>query len=146
MPSRNSLYVAHVKQRERSPGRFGGTARHIAQRGMSDRNYRQHCTLFTSNEHRTGARPANSFLVSWKPIPLIVLIPPLGWSIPCSSVWLIRPERTVEKPKNQSRSQAATMTSRLVVPQSSEEVTSLVGAVALAILGVIIVTALYVGR
>src|ERR1700754_744992 len=38
------------------------------------------------------------------------------------------------------------MTSRLVVPQSSEEVTSLVGAVALAILGVIIVTALYVGR
>jgi predicted PurR-regulated permease PerM len=38
------------------------------------------------------------------------------------------------------------MTSRLVVPQSSEEVASLVGAVALAILGVIIVTALYVGR
>src|ERR1700754_1085017 len=38
------------------------------------------------------------------------------------------------------------MTSRLVVPQSSEEVTSLVGAVALAILAVIIVTALYVGR
>src|ERR1700761_3398596 len=38
------------------------------------------------------------------------------------------------------------MTSRLFVPQSSEEVASLVGAVALAILGVIIVSALYVGR
>jgi predicted PurR-regulated permease PerM len=62
-----------------------------------------------------------------------------------SSVCLIC-QRTVRKLKNQSRSQAATMTSRLVVPQSSEEVTSLVGAVALAILGVIIVTALYVGR
>jgi predicted PurR-regulated permease PerM len=38
------------------------------------------------------------------------------------------------------------MTSKLVVPQTSEEVASLVGAVALAILGVIIVAALYVGR
>src|ERR1700742_1478486 len=38
------------------------------------------------------------------------------------------------------------MTPRLVVPQTSEDVTSLVGAVAFAILGVIIVTALYVGR
>jgi predicted PurR-regulated permease PerM len=38
------------------------------------------------------------------------------------------------------------MASKLVVPQTSEEVASLVGAVALAILGVIIVTALYVGR
>src|SRR5579871_5280845 len=38
------------------------------------------------------------------------------------------------------------MTPRLVVPQTSEEVASLIGAVALAILGVIIVTALYVGR
>ncbi len=38
------------------------------------------------------------------------------------------------------------MTAKLVVPQTSEEVASLVGAVALAILGVIIVTALYVGR
>jgi predicted PurR-regulated permease PerM len=38
------------------------------------------------------------------------------------------------------------MTAKLEVPQSSEDVTSLVGAVALAILGVIIVTALYVGR
>jgi predicted PurR-regulated permease PerM len=38
------------------------------------------------------------------------------------------------------------MTSKLVVAQTSEDVTSLVGAVALAILGVIIVTALYVGR
>src|ERR1700742_1125782 len=38
------------------------------------------------------------------------------------------------------------MTPRLVVPQTSEDVTSLIGAVALAILGVIIVTALYVGR
>lgn len=35
---------------------------------------------------------------------------------------------------------------KLVVPQTSEEVASLVGAVALAILGVIIVSALYVGR
>ena len=34
----------------------------------------------------------------------------------------------------------------LIKPQTSEEVASLVGAVALAILGVIIVTALYVGR
>jgi len=38
------------------------------------------------------------------------------------------------------------MTSKLVVPHTSEEVASLIGAVALAILGVIIVTALYVGR
>ena len=38
------------------------------------------------------------------------------------------------------------MTPRLVVPQTSEDVASLVGAVALAILAVIIVTALYVGR
>lgn len=38
------------------------------------------------------------------------------------------------------------MTSKLAVPQTSDEVASLVGAVALAILGVIIVTALYVGR
>ena len=38
------------------------------------------------------------------------------------------------------------MTAKLVVPHTSEEVASLVGAVALAILGVIIVTALYVGR
>jgi predicted PurR-regulated permease PerM len=38
------------------------------------------------------------------------------------------------------------MTPRLVVPQTSEEVASLIGAVALAILGVIIVTGLYVGR
>jgi len=38
------------------------------------------------------------------------------------------------------------MTPKLVVPQTSEEVASLVGAVALAILAVIIVTALYVGR
>jgi predicted PurR-regulated permease PerM len=50
------------------------------------------------------------------------------------------------KLENQSRRQAATMTSRLVVPQTPEEVASLVGAVAFAILGVIIVTALYVGR
>lgn len=35
---------------------------------------------------------------------------------------------------------------KLVVPQTSEEVASLVGAVALVILGVIIVSALYVGR
>src|SRR5580698_10281925 len=38
------------------------------------------------------------------------------------------------------------MTAKLVVPHTSEEVASLVSAVALAILGVIIVTALYVGR
>jgi predicted PurR-regulated permease PerM len=38
------------------------------------------------------------------------------------------------------------MTSKPVVPQTSEDVASLIGAVALAILGVIIVTALYVGR
>jgi predicted PurR-regulated permease PerM len=38
------------------------------------------------------------------------------------------------------------MTAKLGVPQTSEEVASLVSAVALAILGVIIVTALYVGR
>jgi predicted PurR-regulated permease PerM len=38
------------------------------------------------------------------------------------------------------------MTAKLVVPHTSEEVASLIGAVALAILGVIIVTALYVGR
>jgi predicted PurR-regulated permease PerM len=38
------------------------------------------------------------------------------------------------------------MTPKLGVPQTSEEVASLVSAVALAILGVIIVTALYVGR
>jgi predicted PurR-regulated permease PerM len=38
------------------------------------------------------------------------------------------------------------MNPKMVVPQSSEDVASLVGAVALAILAVIIVTALYVGR
>jgi predicted PurR-regulated permease PerM len=38
------------------------------------------------------------------------------------------------------------MNPKLVVPQSSEDVASLVGAVALAILAVIVVTALYVGR
>jgi predicted PurR-regulated permease PerM len=38
------------------------------------------------------------------------------------------------------------MTPKLIVPQTSEDVASLVGAVALAILAVIIVTALYVGR
>src|ERR1700761_4429653 len=38
------------------------------------------------------------------------------------------------------------MTPKLDVPRTPEEVASLVGAVALAILGVIIVTALYVGR
>jgi predicted PurR-regulated permease PerM len=38
------------------------------------------------------------------------------------------------------------MTAKLIVPQTSEDVASLVGAVALAILAVIIVTALYVGR
>ena len=38
------------------------------------------------------------------------------------------------------------MTSKLVVPKTSEDVASLVGTVALAILAVIIVTALYVGR
>jgi predicted PurR-regulated permease PerM len=44
------------------------------------------------------------------------------------------------------RHEAERMTSKLVVPKTPEDVTSLVGAVALAILGVIIVTALYVGR
>jgi len=38
------------------------------------------------------------------------------------------------------------MTPKVVIPQTSEDVASLVGAVALAILAVIIVTALYVGR
>lgn len=38
------------------------------------------------------------------------------------------------------------MTPKLVVPQTLEEAASLVGAVALAILAVIIVTALYLGR
>ena len=38
------------------------------------------------------------------------------------------------------------MTPKSVVPQSAEDVASLVGAVALAVLGVIIVTALYLGR
>src|SRR6201994_3666495 len=38
------------------------------------------------------------------------------------------------------------MSSKLAVPQTSEDAASLVSAVALAILGVIIVTALYVGR
>src|SRR5580658_4694549 len=38
------------------------------------------------------------------------------------------------------------MTPKLIVPQNSEDVASLVGAVALAVLAVIIVTALYVGR
>lgn len=38
------------------------------------------------------------------------------------------------------------MTPKLVVPQTPEDVASLVGAVALAVLAVIIVTALYVGR
>ena len=33
-----------------------------------------------------------------------------------------------------------------IIPQTSEDVASLVGAVALAVLGVIIVSALYVGR
>src|SRR5580698_1507263 len=38
------------------------------------------------------------------------------------------------------------MTAKLVVPQTPEDVASLVSAVALAVLAVIIVTALYVGR
>jgi hypothetical protein len=38
------------------------------------------------------------------------------------------------------------MTSKLAVPQTPEEIASLVGAVALSVLAVIIVTALYVGR
>jgi predicted PurR-regulated permease PerM len=38
------------------------------------------------------------------------------------------------------------MIPKLTVPQTSEDVASLVGAVALAILAVIIVTTLYVGR
>ena len=38
------------------------------------------------------------------------------------------------------------MTPKLVVPRTPEDVASLVGAVALAILAVIIVSALYVGR
>src|ERR1700743_1816033 len=38
------------------------------------------------------------------------------------------------------------MTPKLVVPQTAEDVASLVGAVALAILAVIIVSALFVGR
>src|ERR1700744_5844203 len=38
------------------------------------------------------------------------------------------------------------MAAKSVVPHSAEDVASLVGAVALAILGVIIVTALYLGR
>src|SRR6201999_3443256 len=42
--------------------------------------------------------------------------------------------------------EADSMTSKLAVPKTSEDAATLVGAVALAILGVIIVTALYVGR
>src|ERR1700761_7339264 len=63
---------------------------------------------------------------------------PSGMARDCRSTHRMRSHSSEEKDR--------TMTPKSVVPQSAEDVASLVGAVALAVLGVIIVTALYLGR